>query len=184
MIRMCVGMVCLAIAALTSLGGCTGTRDASREVKGVVMRYNQLLSEGYRSMNMNPLQEVATPEQATRLYHHMAALGEGKLKLDSTLKDIQFVNVAYPSRDQATVETRETWDFTHLVIPTGKKYAQEKNFIYVMRYQLKNANGRWVIHAVDAIRDEGGETVIPWPEVKRTTDAPRPPAAGKPAGHP
>ncbi|GAM07816.1 hypothetical protein OR1_00085 [Geobacter sp. OR-1] len=146
--------------------------DTERQVKSVIMRYNQLLADGYRSMNMNPLQEVATVEQATRLYHHMAALGEGKLRMDSALKGITFVKTEYPRPGEAVIQTRENWDFTHINIDTGKKFAEERGFIYEMRYQMKRDGSRWAITNVDTLSGTSTDTVIPWPEKKRPPPEP------------
>lgn len=148
-------LVGLVLATAIVLGGCTGDQSEPA-VKGAIMRYNQLLSDGYRSLNMNPVQEVATPEQATKLYHHMAALGEGRIRMDSTLKNIQFVKVAFPTNKEATVNTRETWDFTHLDIGTGKKIYEERDFVYEMEYGLKSdGGGHWLIHKVTTLGGEG-----------------------------
>jgi hypothetical protein len=136
-------------------------------VKGTVMRYNQLVSEGYRKGDMNLMQEVTNHEQAEKLYFHMAAMGEGKLRLDSTLKDIKFVSIEFPHPDQATVQTRETWDFTQVDIRTEKKFAQEKDFIYQMGYLLKKNNGRWMVDSVSTIEGKSTNTVIPWPKTDR-----------------
>jgi len=106
-------------------------------------------------LNMNPLQEVATPEQATKLYYHMAALGEGKIRMDATLKDIQFVKVAFPKPDESIVDTREKWDFTHLDIASGRKVYEERDFTYEMKYGLKYVRGRWIIHQVTTLGGEG-----------------------------
>lgn len=152
-------------------------------VKSVIIRYNHLLSEGYRSLNMNPVQEVATPEQATKLYHHMAAMGEGKLKMDSTLTNISFVKVEKPGADEVIVETKETWDFSHVDLQTGRVVAEEKNFIYAMRYLLKYADGRWLVHAVTALGGESVKTVIPWADGRRR-EAARPVSRGEPAKAP
>lgn len=148
-------LICLMLVAAILSSGCKGDDSRSPAVRGIIMRYNQLLSEGYRSLNMNPLQEVATPEQATRLYYHMAALGEGKIRMDSTLKNIEFVRVAFPKSDEATVSTRETWDFAHLDIGTGKKVYEERDFVYEMEYSLKSANGRWIIYNVTTLGGKG-----------------------------
>ncbi len=140
-----------------ALGGCNGAQSEPGAVKRTIIRYNQLLSDGYRSLNMNPLQEVATPEQATKLYYHMAALGEGTVKMDATLKDIQFVKVTFPNADEAAVETREKWDFTHLDIASGRKVYEERDFVYEMKYGLKYVTGHWIIHQVTTLGGEGAK---------------------------
>ena len=166
----------------SSLIGCipsAGKEDAP--LKEVIMRYNMLLAEGYRKLNMNPLQEVATREQAEKLYFHMAAIGEGRLRLESTLKDIKFVKVVVGKDDQATAETKEIWDFTHIDINTGSKFAEEKDFIYEIGYTLKKLNGRWLITNVATISGTSTNTVIPWPQIDRKGQLKRP--VTPPVGH-
>lgn len=160
-------LVLLPILALCACTAAAPVSDNEKNVKSAIMRYNQLLAEGYRAMNMNPLQEVTTPEQATRLYHHMAALGEGQLRMDSALKGMIFAKIDYPRPDEATVQTRESWDFTHISITTGRKYAEERGFIYEMSYHLKQDGGRWIITGVDTLSGASTNTVIPWPKPER-----------------
>jgi len=143
------------------------------EIKRVVSRYNELLIWGYKNLNMNPLQEVATPEQATRLYFHMSAIGEGKLRMESSLKSLDFTKMEFPKKDEAVVETREVWDFTHIDTNTGKKYAEEKDFIYEMGYHLKKQTGRWMITEVTTINGKSTNTVVPWPEPERHKGEPQ-----------
>lgn len=166
-----------------SISGCTNpgkdssggsVEEAKRQVESVIVRYTQLLSEGYRSLNMNRMAEVTTKEQALKLYHHMSAIGEGKLKMDSSMKDIKFKKIDFPGPDDALVETEERWDFTHYQIDSGKKYAEEKDFIYLMGYTVHRAEGRWTITRVTVINGTSTNTVIPWPEIERVGSAGHP----------
>lgn len=147
--------------------GCSGTGSAGGEIENVVLRYNALVTQGYRTQNMNPMLEVTTGEQALKLYHHMSALGEGQLRMESKLKDIKFTKVERRSSVDATVETEETWDFTHYRMATNEKYAEEKDFIYRMGYILSKKDGRWVITEVNTIGGTSTNTVIPWPVLDR-----------------
>ena len=139
-------------------------------------------------MNMNPLQEVATQDQAEKLYSHMAAVGEGMLRLDSNLKDISYKKIELPKPDQATVETKEIWDFTHVDIKNNKVFAQEKNFVYEMGYTLGKKNGRWIVTNVVTVSGTSTNTVVPWPKIdrqgNRTYPAGKTPESAKPAAHP
>lgn len=170
---------------LLMMVGCSGTSSAGGEIENVVLRYNELVTQGYRSQNMNPMQEVTTGEQALKLYHHMSALGEGQLRMESKLKDIKFTKVERRSSMDATVETEETWDFTHYRMATNEKYAEEKDFIYRMGYILSKKNGRWIITEVNTIGGTSTNTVIPWPVLDRKGNkvAARQ-DGGKPARHP
>lgn len=161
--------------------GCSQRSQEVEAVKASVVRYNDLLRDGYQRQNMSWMREVASDEQAQKLYSHMAALGEGNLRLTSALKELQFVRVEFPAEGEATVETRETWDFTHHRIATGEKYAEERGFIYRMSYTLRRKQQRWIIERVDVISGEATTTTIPWPTMDRSGDGQRPgPASAAP----
>lgn len=123
-------------------------------VKNVIVRYNQLLSYGYATLNMNPLQEVTTPQQAEKAYSHMAAIGEGGVRMTSQLKKIGFTAVTFPKPGAAVVKTREVWDFAYNDIKTGVKKEEEKNFVYLVTYTLENRAGRWLITDISAGSEE------------------------------
>lgn len=146
--------ICLIMFLSTILSACAVESPESKQVKGVVMQYNTLLAEGYKNLNMNPLQLAATQEVATKAYYHMAALGEGKVRMVSVLKDITFKEVTFPTPETATVTTRETWDFNHSDINAGKILYQEKGYPYEMTYELKKGGGQWKIQAVSAVGEE------------------------------
>lgn len=114
-------------------------------VKKVVERYTELLAAGYQNLNMNPLQEVATPALAEKAYVHMAAIGEGKVRMVSRLKKIDYVQLRFPGEEKAEVRTHEIWDFAYTDIKTGKANEEEKDFPYDVTYTLEKKEGRWLI---------------------------------------
>jgi hypothetical protein len=152
-------------------------------VKATVARYDELLRDAYQRQNMSFMREVATEDQTQRLYHHMAALAEGNLRMSSTLHDLRFEKVELPAPGQATVETREVWDFTHHRVATGEVFAEEKAFVYRLRYALRKEGDRWKVENVDVLSGEPTNTVVPWPEVDRSGN-PRRPAPPAPAPAP
>ena len=164
---------------LLMIGGCTGTKSERHEIERIIRRYNDLVAEGYRNQDMNPLQEVTTREQAVKLYHHMSALGEGRLRMESTIRDIRFKKLEQLDRTQATVETEEVWDFTHYRMDSGEKYAEEKDFLYRMGYVLNKQGASWIITNVNTLGGTSTNSVIPWPELDRHGNTiKRPPSAG------
>lgn len=165
------------VPVLCVFSGCGDNRKEIQPVKATIMRYNQLIAEGYRKQNMNPLQEVTTKDQALKLYFHMSALGEGKLRMDSTLKHIEFTKIVFPKAGEATVETRETWDFTQSDMKSGKTYYEEKDFVYDMGYTLKREGSRWLITNVSTIAGTSTNTTVPRPKIDRMGK--RPPGEGK-----
>lgn len=117
------------------------------EVKNIIMRYNELLVFGYANLTMTPLQEVVNKAQAQKSYYHMAALGEGGVKMLSQLKQIDFTKIDFNAPGKTHVETREVWDYAYHDVNTGAKKEKEekKDFVYLMAYTLEQSGGRWLI---------------------------------------
>jgi hypothetical protein len=120
------------------------------QVRQMVRRYNALLADGYRTLNMNPVAEVATQDQAEKAYTHMAAIGEGEVRMLSSLKKIDFTGINRQQPDTFVAKTKEVWDFTYTDIKTGKEAGRETNFLYEVTYFLKKDGSRWVIHDIVA----------------------------------
>lgn len=152
MIKRFIVILLLAVAAASC--STIGSGD-TEEVKGAVKRYAALLSQGYASMNMTGLTQAAEEPQVAKVYFHMAALGEGRLRMMSELKDISFRDVRFGSATSASVKTREVWDFRHVNIDTGKVERDEKGFVYRMDYHLAKKNGAWLVR--DAASEAKGE---------------------------
>jgi hypothetical protein len=139
-----------------SITGCHfGTDKDIRAVKDTILRYNQLLAEGYAKMNMTPLREVATEEHALKVYYHMAALGEAKIRMESHLVGIEFLDIQFPKKDSARVKTREKWNYTHVHINT-KMPAQTvvQGLIYNLSYDLIKKDGRWLVSSVSVLEEK------------------------------
>jgi len=137
------------------ISGCrVGTEKDTRQVKDTILRYNQLLAEGYARMNMTPLKEAATPEHAQKVYHHMAALGESKVRMESQLVDIKFSDIQFPKKDFARVKTREKWNYTHINIDT-KMPAQTvvQGLIYRLSYELVKKDSRWFVSSISVLEE-------------------------------
>jgi len=142
------------LLALALLGGCAKAPTISPQeqtIRATITRYNELLIQGYRSLNMNPMQEVATKLQSEDEYIYMSSLAEGGVRLDPELKKQEFVRVSIEATS-ATAETRETWDYRHYNRTSGKLLLEQKALVYVLAWDLeKQSDGRWLVSDVRAI---------------------------------
>lgn len=121
------------------------------EIESVIRRYNELLVEGYRALNMGRMHEVASQLQAEDEYIHMSSLAEGGVRLDPDLKNLEFVSVSVESTS-AHAETRETWDYRHYSRTTGKLVLEQKDLVYHLAWDLsREPNGTWLVTDVRAI---------------------------------
>jgi hypothetical protein len=166
--KIAVPLVLLMVAALAGCQDTAGNKAEPRtqpsaatggtaESHNLIVRYNQLLSEGYKTTNMTKLQEVATPELAEKAYYHMAAIGEGKSRMVSELKKIDFVETDCSQQAKCRVVTRERWDFGYADIVTGARSNEVKDYIYDVQYLLENRQGRWIITEIAATGEERKE---------------------------
>jgi hypothetical protein len=130
-------------------------------VQKTILRYNQLLVEGYRNLNMTQLQEVATLDQSRKAYYHMAALTEGKTRMNSTLKKTDFIKTEFPQAEKCQVQTREVWDFYYSDIQSGKKGQGVEDYVYNVHYTLEKKDGRWIITDIIANGEESDDKKLP-----------------------
>jgi hypothetical protein len=130
------------------------TGKDTRAVKDTILRYNQLLTEGYAKMDMTPLQKAATQGQAEKVYTHMAALGEAKIRMESQLVDIHFLDVQWPEENVAQVKTRETWNYTHVNIDTKMPgQTTVAGLVYTLSYELVVEHGQWLVSSVTILEE-------------------------------
>jgi hypothetical protein len=135
------------------LSACTGSAaQPSAPVLDAVRVYNRQLSIAFAVQDMNALAGVATEEQATREFYLMAALGEGGVRMVSTLGSIEFGDVAYPAEGRATVTTTETWDYDHVSLDTGETVRSERGIVYELLYTLVLEDGRWLVSSVEPVQ--------------------------------
>ena len=146
----------LMVVLLAGCGPCAG--DDVKAARDTVLKYNQLLAEGYAKMDMTLLQKVATQEQAEKVYTHMAALGEAKIRMESQLVDIHFFDVRWPEENVAQVKTRETWNYTHVNIDAKMpRQTTVTGLVYTLSYVLLLQHGQWFVSSVTVLEKEESE---------------------------
>lgn len=143
------------LVVVLSLCGChAGTDKQTQEIKNAILRYNHLLSEGYIKMNMAPLLETAAPDHVQKVYYHMAALGEAKIRMESQLVDLKFLEFQFLSKYAAKARTREKWNYSHTRI--GETLPVRKvveGYIYQLSYLLVKDDSRWLVSSVSVSED-------------------------------
>ena len=130
----------------------TDNAEGTRAVKETILKYNRLLAEGYAKMDMTPLKGVATQGQAKKVYNHMAALGEAKIRMESQLVDINFLDVQLLEKNVARLKTKEMWNYTHVNIDTkmpGQTIVE--GLIYALSYELVMEDGQWFVSSVQVL---------------------------------
>ena len=170
----------LAVSLLLVASGCDQQPPAppadSRQpaIEAAVTWYDALLADGYRSLNMSALEQVATPEVASKAYYHMAAIGEAGVKMDSQLGTITFEPLKEIAPNTVTIPAEENWQYIYWEIKTGKRLF-ENSVLYRLIYTLEHTNGKWLVNniAVQSTKESKDSSFI----FQRPPD--QPPGGGK-----
>lgn len=163
------------VLALLLLGGCC---DGVDQAQDTVLRYNSLLSEGYRNLDMGRLPLVATSEQAAKVYHHMAAMGEGRMRMEAVLEEIEFLGVQKEGPERMEVDSKERWLYRYIHIETGEEALVDK-VTYTLRYHLRRVADTWKVDTIDINSSENSASRKALPFLQRpATDLPGTPRAG------
>ena len=141
--------------ALSGAGGCSRDGDAERRQFGELIRsYDDLLSQGYRDMNMAPAGKVVTAEHAARLDHRLAGLKRMNRRMESRLREVAVLDIDRRRDGTAFVTTREKWDIRQLDLPTREVVRDYHGFGYELRYEIVRQNNRWLVNAVTVLKEE------------------------------
>jgi hypothetical protein len=119
-----------------------------------VLSYNTLLAEGYRVQELTPLLAGATPEQVTKVYHHMAALAEGGVVMDALLRSIDFVEIRSREEGRAQVTTKESWNYRYLSSGAQRIPGEERLVNYTVNYRLVKGGERWLVNEVSIVASD------------------------------
>ncbi len=167
----------LVLAVAAPLQGCNRNPAPAEEarIRATIERYDAHLVEGYRTMDMNPLQEVATKLQAEDEYIHMSSLAEGGVRLLPELKSFELEKVSVEGT-RALAQTMETWDYRHESLATKKIVLVQRGMVYRLTWDLeRHSDGAWFVSDVRAV--EASTTAQPQQVGTLTlTPAPVPPS--------
>ncbi|MFH1020807.1 MAG: hypothetical protein V1782_09415 [Pseudomonadota bacterium] len=134
------------VSLLSLITGCEQKigKQPQNALHETVETYNGLLADGYRRMDMNHLTHAATGERAAKAYYHMAALGEGRVKMDSALRNLEFLATKELAPGKAEVTTKERWEYKYIDIKNGKA-SPRLSVNYTARYRLLKEKEKWLV---------------------------------------
>lgn len=141
------------------------------DIETAVVRYNTLLADCYRNLDMNPLAHAATKKRTTKAFFHMAALEEAGVKMDAKLRRFSFGDVKVIAPDQVEIPAQESWDYSYWDIDTGKDLF-DNSVHFRLVYTLAKQMGTWLVAdiSVKEAREKKDSTFI----FKRPANVPLP----------
>lgn len=148
--------VVLVVILMTACNVQEGPKVDSKALEDTVVRYNALLAEGYRTLNMNSLIRAATKESAQKAYYHMAALGEERKRMEATLERIAFLHSTMTNKTHGEVETEEQWGYVHYNIDTKEEVFRD-TVHYRLKYLLVKEGEKWLVSDIEIEKEESGK---------------------------
>ena len=131
------------------------------EAEALVRRYNTLVTEAYRAGDYRIAQPVIGADELRRLAAHVGVRLDQGLTMDARLVAVEFKKFERKG-EEAVVTTEERWHYLDRRIGSGEQVGQESRDHYVMRYQLRRVDGRWLVDGTEfAERPEVGRTEFP-----------------------
>ncbi len=146
-------LAALAVLALLTFVTASCGRVSSREARGLVERYNRVVSEAYRRGDVKLIDPVVGPREGKKLTGLIGVRLDMGLLLDAELLSLEVTGV---EKDGAVlhVATREKWRYRDRRIGTGEQVGEESVDEYGMRYTFVRQDKAWVV-------DELGFTTPP-----------------------
>lgn len=146
-----VAVMAAALLLIACAACAPSTSSPDAEIRSTIVRYNRLLAEGYRLMDMSALREVATEAQAESEYIHMSAVGEGGVRLLPRLISEEFVDISVEGT-AAVVVTRETWEYAHESNPGRDLLLVQRGLVYDLAWDLVKADdGLWYVDDIRSV---------------------------------
>jgi hypothetical protein len=142
-----------------TLCGCSHRQEEEALLREAIARYTRLLPEGYVTFDMSGVQAVITPNQAARLDHRLGGLKLADRRMESKLKQIEYLAVALETdkttgQKRATIKTREVWDTRQVDQATGATVRETHGLTYLLDYRFLQIDDRWLIDDVVVLEDK------------------------------
>lgn len=144
-------VLCLFAASAVLLTGCgrnAGTFDIE-EARGLVQRYNEVVIEAYRRLDIKLVDDVVGPNERRKLAGLIGVRQDMGITLDSELLLLEMVSVKQHEESKwLEVRTREKWRYLDRKIGTGEQVGEESDDEYEMIYVFINDDGRWLVDKI------------------------------------
>ncbi len=144
------------VALMTGCENTTPKPEVRSEVEGAVETYLQALTRAYSSLNVEPIENLASEaevQDVRKLLRGLAASGD---RVEARLRSVDFKSVDVFREVNATVTTTEVWDVTRFDAFTGREKGRNTDSIQDSIIQLRLIDGRWMITARRVIGQETG----------------------------
>jgi len=115
-----------------------------REVKNLVITYNNLITKAHFEMQAGLMRKLTSDWQLKKIDSYIALNLKNKRNIQGELKDLKFREIKVEN-DLATVITEERWLWSYVDPYTKKLISEVFDEMYGNTYHLRKSNGHWVV---------------------------------------
>ncbi|RJQ47623.1 MAG: hypothetical protein C4538_04965 [Nitrospiraceae bacterium] len=120
-----------------------------REVKNIVITYNDVLRKAHLEMNASLLSRLTSEKQLKKVDSYIAFnLKNGRI-IDGELRDLQFQDIII-QENSAIVVTIERWGWVYMDPGSKKPVSEMFDDVYGNTYSLVRTGGHWVVDDIDS----------------------------------
>ena len=150
-----VAALALVVGALAA-AGCEDTpvSPAQREELGrAVAGYLDALAESYSTLDVEPLEEWASPIEVATVRRILKALVTTGDRVEATLRGYEIERMALFRGINATVWVVEVWDLVRYDAFSGVEKGRTDGSVQQTMLQLRKVDGRWQVIARSMVQD-------------------------------
>ena len=144
--RVSVAMLTALAMLLGSACEDTAPTPAEREAVEIAVRsYLEAKAEAYSTLNLEPLEGVASPNEILAVRKLLTQLAQSGDRVDSTLIGIEIDDMSVFRGINATVRLYEVWDVKRYDAFTGREKGRNPSSLQNTIIQLRLIEERWVV---------------------------------------
>lgn len=143
------------------LTGCE--RPAIQEARQLVERYNRVVSEAYRTGDVNRIDPVVGPNEGRKLTGLIGVRLDAGLRLESEMLSLRIVG-AEKTGDTMRVRTKEQWKYRDVKVSSGEQVGEESLDSYEMLYVFERTGQAWLVDEIRFTSEpQVGRKLLPFP---------------------
>jgi len=147
-------MIILYIFIILLVTGCEDKATQQNIIEETVIKYNTALTRAYKKLSFDPLRELTTERQYTRVFSYIMAYADLDQEIEAKLDKIKIERVVIKN-NTATVITSESWRYKRLMRQTGKPVTAERMYNYKVEYRLiKDKDSLWKVDEIKILEEE------------------------------
>ena len=138
-------LVVLGALLISACENTTPSPDERTAIEAAVRHYLEAKAEAYSTLNLEPLEGVASPNEIAAVRKLLTQLAQTGDRIDSSLIGFEIEDLSVFRGINATVRLIEVWDVRRYDAFTGREKGRNPSSLQNSIIQMRLIEGRWVV---------------------------------------